>query len=680
MPAPTSTGTGSPTAGGGGGGEKAPRARRGARPLVLAVLPALGFLACVRLLLLPSSAPASSIAASLSSSTSSFSSSSLSSSTLPAWSLPPSASRGGSTSRRSAWMLGAAGAGGCEGKVDRWLASLPSFEQEVRLNNNLKQGWDLAFFLHVPRTGGRVLHQCFMRAAVPVSDRCPRAYDKMRLRGEKPCRLLVSHDDYSVVTEALDKHAFATRPRMLVLGHVRDPVSRILSAYEFAVEVSMRSRPRNDINAASWLRHRQAAVRSGTSTWFDLQQRQATTTQRSNNNITTTNNNNTANAPNTAGLSTRSVWPWSILVPFLDEDMRVRAETNNRKNLQQQSNTGSASLDPYDNPHVMSLRDFIRHPLVYELLHNGATLQLLGLTNNSWYDGVKELRDCLAYAPPAVKEQVLDAAKRRLSSLPFVGITEQHANSARLLAHTLGWSLSSPSYQLMPFSISGRQPRMRAFQSSWHQRSDTKMSQVRQPSPVSLGAHYLTCTEQHRSRQRVIPSRKGSSRDQPGLNSQLRFSSETRKKLPEDIIAYIRQANSLDTELHTYATHLFNTRLAAAEEQGLEQLPPMEEVQKLMQRGQSNAPAGTLADRKQALITARPSDVPHLSSLKPDGVMQSNAERAEDVQLLDVVDTQNDDDDPLQSSGDVYDATDAVQTDDATGGGQHQVSVEQHVK
>lgn len=35
-------------------------------------------------------------------------------------------------------------------------------------------------------------------------------------------------------------------------------------------------------------------------------------------------------------------------------------------------------LDPYDNPMYMSLRDFARHPIATELLHNGGFFQVRG--------------------------------------------------------------------------------------------------------------------------------------------------------------------------------------------------------------------------------------------------------------------------------------------------------------
>ncbi len=33
-------------------------------------------------------------------------------------------------------------------------------------------------------------------------------------------------------------------------------------------------------------------------------------------------------------------------------------------------------MDPYNNPIVMPLADFIEHPLAHELVHNGQTLQV----------------------------------------------------------------------------------------------------------------------------------------------------------------------------------------------------------------------------------------------------------------------------------------------------------------
>ena len=65
------------------------------------------------------------------------------------------------------------------------------------------------------------------------SRRCPKAYDHLRINMTLPqCYLLSSHDDFSVVSMLPEDAS--------VLSHIRDPVDRFLSAYEFAVEVAAR--------------------------------------------------------------------------------------------------------------------------------------------------------------------------------------------------------------------------------------------------------------------------------------------------------------------------------------------------------------------------------------------------------------------------------------------------------
>ena len=57
------------------------------------------------------------------------------------------------------------------------------------------------FFLHVPRTAGKTYASCFLRAALPPSQRCSPAYDLLRLNiSQEHCRYVVSHDDYSLTS------------------------------------------------------------------------------------------------------------------------------------------------------------------------------------------------------------------------------------------------------------------------------------------------------------------------------------------------------------------------------------------------------------------------------------------------------------------------------------------------
>ncbi|CAI7871691.1 unnamed protein product [Closterium sp. NIES-53] len=62
--------------------------------------------------------------------------------------------------------------------VERMMADLPKgLDIHDRKQEPIK---DLLFFLHVPRTGGRTYHQCFLKPLFPVSLRCPRSYDELR--------------------------------------------------------------------------------------------------------------------------------------------------------------------------------------------------------------------------------------------------------------------------------------------------------------------------------------------------------------------------------------------------------------------------------------------------------------------------------------------------------------------
>ena len=72
--------------------------------------------------------------------------------------------------------------------------------------------------------------------------------------------------------------------------------------------------------------------------------------------------------PKAKRTSTRDVWPWSYLVPWMEEDMarrRVRPGTE-----------GSTGADPYDNSLYMPLAQFVEEHMVQELLHNGESLQV----------------------------------------------------------------------------------------------------------------------------------------------------------------------------------------------------------------------------------------------------------------------------------------------------------------
>lgn len=113
--------------------------------------------------------------------------------------------------------------------------------------------------------------------------------------------------------QASDKRLLLGLPR-------RDPVDRVLSAYEFATEVACRSL------SPSTPRKRDAR-----------------------------------------STDTRNVWPWSGLVPWLEDEVQARSRA---------AGADTAPFgDPYTSPLIVPLAEWIEHPMAHEHIHDGQTLQ-----------------------------------------------------------------------------------------------------------------------------------------------------------------------------------------------------------------------------------------------------------------------------------------------------------------
>ncbi|KAI8474343.1 MAG: hypothetical protein J3K34DRAFT_138880 [Monoraphidium minutum] len=285
-------------------------------------------------------------------------------------------------------------------------------------------GDNMVYFLHVPRTAGRTFHTCLLKQGTPPRERCPKSYDHLRIDFTLPdCKLLSSHDDFSVVQQL--------PPGAAVVTQMREPLDRFLSAYEFAIEVAARqvSRPRpKDLNLK------------------------------------------------TARTMTDQVWPWSHLVPFFVDDINARIEAAKAKppgaegvwveyrtvegrpyyynkalnvskweidEAQQQRLVGQ--LDPYNNDLVMPLAEFVAHPIAAELLHNGGAYQVLGLTNYSHWEKAAQLRDCAKHNPK-IADDLLAYAKNRLRTFSHVGTTDQLGPSVESCAASLGMPLDGAAY------------------------------------------------------------------------------------------------------------------------------------------------------------------------------------------------------------------------------------------
>ncbi|GFQ08297.1 protein-tyrosine sulfotransferase [Phtheirospermum japonicum] len=273
----------------------------------------------------------------------------------------------------------------CENAVKKWASS--STDPEAKDDKHSLR--DLLFFLHVPRTGGRTYFHCFLKKLYSNSQECPRSYDKLRFNPRKAnCRLLSTHDDYSMMSKL-------PKEKTSVVTILRNPIDRVFSTYEFSVEVAARFLIHPNLTSVARMSKR---VR-----------RKST------------------------GVSTLDIWPWKYLVPWMREDLFARRD--NRKLRGQKHLVTNNSYDMEDM--VMPLHDYINDPVARDIVHNGATFQIVGLTNNSYYAEAHEVRHCvLKYR--SLGKYVLEVAKKKLDHMLYVGLTENHKESATMFANIVG--------------------------------------------------------------------------------------------------------------------------------------------------------------------------------------------------------------------------------------------------
>ncbi|KAL0436907.1 UNVERIFIED_CONTAM: Protein-tyrosine sulfotransferase [Sesamum radiatum] len=341
----------------------------------------------------------------------------------------------------------------CEYAVKKWASS--SLGSEVKDDKHALR--DLLFFLHIPRTGGRTYFYCFLKKLYSKSQECPRSYDKLRLDPRKPhCRLLSTHDDYSMISKLPNE-------KTSVVTILRDPIDRVFSTYEFSVEVAARFLVHPNLTSVERMaqhKHRNASV-----------------------------------------ASTLDVWPWKYLVPWMIEDLFARRDA---RKLRGQSHF--EANNPYDMEDIfMPLHEYINDSIARDIIHNGATFQIAGLTNYSYFAESHEVRHCvLRYQ--TLGGYVLEVAKKRLDNMLYVGLTENHRGSATMFANVVGEQVISK-----------------------HTTSS---------SSTDVGTDDLEKSSLHT----VMRS---------DANYQARY------QVPEAIIQQIASLNSLDMELYTYAKNIF---------------------------------------------------------------------------------------------------------------------------
>ncbi|KAF6166249.1 hypothetical protein GIB67_031033 [Kingdonia uniflora] len=310
----------------------------------------------------------------------------------------------------------------CQNTVRSWAAS--SRDGEFKESKHTLR--DLLFFLHVPRTGGRTYFYCFLKKLYTSYLECPRSYDKLRFDPSKSdCKLMSTHDDYSMMSKL-------PKERTSVVTIIRNPVDRVFSTYEFAVEVAARFLVHPNLTSATKMSRK----------------------------ILKGNN----------GVSTLDIWPWKYMVPWMREDLFARRNARNHGDFAdiKQSN------DSYNMEEVvMPLHEFITTLLLktsfimellfrltkttcnyhYKYTFKSAIIESLslskevaGLTNNSCIAESHEVRHCVRKYY-TLGEYVLEVAKvtetRRLDDMLYVGLTEDHKESATMFANVVGLQLLS---------------------------------------------------------------------------------------------------------------------------------------------------------------------------------------------------------------------------------------------
>ncbi|XP_040995221.1 protein-tyrosine sulfotransferase-like isoform X3 [Juglans microcarpa x Juglans regia] len=382
--------------------------------------------------------------------------------------------------------------GHCERVVKKWAVS--SLDPEVNEDKHTLR--DLLFFLHVPRTGGRTYFHCFLRRLYSKSLECPRSYDKLRFDPSKTkCRLLVTHDDYSMMSK-LPSH------RTSVVTILRNPVERVFSTYEFSIEVGARFLLHPNLTSATQMAGR---LRS-----------------------------------KMRGVSTLDIWPWKYLVPWMREDLFARRDARRRRGSDDMQSNGSYDMEEI----VMPLHEYINSPIALDIVHNGATFQVAGLTNNSYLEESHEVRHCVQ-KHEILGEHVLQVAKVisqwGASNMSMENVANNKSEQSSSFSNS---ELENDDHQNSSFDHNAGQ--VTSTENDEATKQNMTVDRLMEAYEVCISS--LRKEQAHRrtaSLKRISPAN---------------FSKEGRLQVPGVILEQIRSLNRLDLELYKYAQDIFEKR------------------------------------------------------------------------------------------------------------------------
>ncbi|KAI8109145.1 hypothetical protein M9435_005559 [Picochlorum sp. BPE23] len=274
------------------------------------------------------------------------------------------------------------------------------------------------FFLHVPRTAGKTYGTCFISPGMKPSERCIPGYDtRERYRQSiDGCRYFASHDDLSFLDEVPDKD------NVLVVTQLRDPVQRVISAYEFSIQTA-------------------SNMLDGVDERIDSMPE----------------------------IKSYDVWPWRYLVPSardsilnrLQNDSTVgtvprdetKADSKSDQKLPTDHGTNESIKDdllpppnPYDNELAMPLEEWIETQEASDLVHNGHIFQILGISNTSSWDEAGALRACFMH-DDASRNRLFDLAVEKLKQIPHAGLESKLSDAVASMAASLGKKMDDTVYR-----------------------------------------------------------------------------------------------------------------------------------------------------------------------------------------------------------------------------------------
>ncbi|KAG6629399.1 hypothetical protein CIPAW_14G081900 [Carya illinoinensis] len=269
------------------------------------------------------------------------------------------------------------------------------------------------------------------------------------------------------------------------------------------------------------------------------------------------------------GVSTLDIWPWKYLVPWMREDLFARRDARRRRGSDDMQSNGAYDMEEI----VMPLHEYINSPIALDIVHNGATFQVAGLTNNSYLEESHEVRHCVQKYE-ILGEHVLQVAKKRLDDMLYVGLTEEHRESATMFANVVGAQVISQWGALnmsMESVANNKSEQSSSFSISELENDDHQNSSIDHNSGQVTSTENDEATKQNMTVDRLMEAyevcisslrKEQAHRRTASLKriSPANFSKEGRLQVPGVILEQIRSLNRLDLELYKYAQDIFEKR------------------------------------------------------------------------------------------------------------------------